>query len=91
MKEIIKKISEVLKKVFGFGIMLCVFAGGFTFFGYLAAIIIGGETASVICTVIYKQIFPVLIKISTIMVLLGLAIMYLNGEKSLVLNTKRRK
>ena len=89
MKEICKKISAVLKTVFGYGIMICLFAGGLTFFGYLAALIIGGETATLICTVIYKTVVPYIIKTSTIMVLLGLVAMYLNGEMALTSNKKK--
>lgn len=89
MKEICKKISAVLKTVFGYGIMLCLFAGGLTFFGYLAALVIGGETAAVICAVIYKTVLPYIIKISTVMVLLGLVAMYLNGEMALTSNRKK--
>ena len=76
MKEMCKKISAVLKRVFGWGIMITLFAGGLTFFGYLAALVIGGETATAICTVIYKTIIPYIIKVSTIMILLGLVAMY---------------
>ena len=88
MKEICKKISAVLKTIFGYGIMICLFAGGLTFFGYLAALFIGGETAAAICVFIYKTIIPVIIKISTSMVLLGLVAMYLNGEVALTSNKK---
>lgn len=83
MKEMCKKIAAVLKTVFGYGIMICLFAGGLTFFGYLAALIIGGETATAICVAIYKTIIPYIIKLSTSMVLLGLVAMYLNGEMAL--------
>ena len=83
MKETCKKISAVLKKIFGYGIMICLFAGGLTFFGYLAALAIGGEVATAICVFIYKTIMPWIIKLSTIMVLLGLVAMYLNGEMAL--------
>ena len=89
MKEICKKISAVLRTVFGYGILICLFAGGLTFFGYVAALIIGGETATAICTVIYKTIIPYIIKTSTIMVLLGLVIMYLNGEVALTGDKKK--
>lgn len=89
MKEMCKKISAALRVVFGYGIMICLFAGGLTFFGYLAALIIGGETAAVICTVIYKTIVPVIIKASTILVLLGLVVMYLNGEVALTAHKKK--
>ena len=89
MKEICKKISAVLKTIFGYGIMLCLFAGGLTFFGYVAALIIGGEAATAICVFIYKTIIPYIIKLSTVMVLLGLVAMYLNGEMALTSNKKK--
>lgn len=89
MKEICKKISAVLKMVFGYGIMICLFAGGLTFFGYMAALLIGGEAAAAICAFIYKVLIPYIIKASTIMVLLGLLAMYLNGEVALTSDRKK--
>ncbi len=83
MKEFFKKLSNVLKAIFGYGIMICLFVGGLTFFGYVAALIIGGDIAVAICTIIYKKIIPVIIYVSVIMVLLGLVSMYLAGEKAL--------
>ena len=91
MKETCKKISSVLKTIFGYGIMICLFAGGLTFFGYVAALIIGGETAAAICVFIYETIIPYIIKVSTSMVLLGLVAMYLNGEMALTSNKKTSK
>ena len=83
MKEICKKISAVLRWVFGYSIMACLFAGGLTFFGYVAALCIGGDTAAAICQFIYKTVIPVIIKVSSVTVLLGLVVMYLNGEVAL--------
>ena len=83
MKETLKKISAVFKVIFGYGIMIVLFAGGLTFFGYIAALIIGGETATEMCTWIYKSFIPVIIKASTILILFGLATMYMAGEKAL--------
>ena len=91
MKEFCKKLSNILKTIFGYGIMISLFAGGLTFFGYLVALIIGGDVAAVICTVIYKKIIPVIIYFSVIMVLLGLVTMYLNGEKALTPEKKETK
>lgn len=91
MKEFAKKISAVLRTVFGYGIMICLFAGGLTFFGYLAALCIGGETATAICVFIYKSLFPIIIKLSTVLVLLGLVVMYLNGEKALTADADKKK
>ena len=89
MKGICKKTAAILKTVFGYGIMACLFAGGLTFFGYVAALIIGGETAAAICAVIYRTVIPVIIKASTVLVLLGLVTMYLNGEMALTADKKK--
>ena len=83
MKENLQKISDVCKLIFGYGIEIVLFAGGLTFFGYVTALIIGGETAAVLCEFIYKTFIPVIIKASTILILFGLLSMYLAGEKAL--------
>lgn len=90
MKEKLKKISDVCKIIFGYGIMLCLFAGGFTFFGYIAALIIGGSTAAMICDVIYNRIIPIIIYASTVLVLFGLVAMYLAGEFALAPDSKKK-
>lgn len=89
LKEILKKISKVLSTIFGYGIMLSLFAGGLTFFGYLIALIVGGDVAVQISVFLYKTILPIIIKVSTIMVLLGIVIMYLNGEVALISDKKK--
>ena len=89
VKAVCLNISNVLSWIFGAGIAVSLFAGGLTFFGFLAALIIGGDTAGTICDFIYKSIFPVIIKISTISVLLGIFIMYLRGEVALTSEKKK--
>jgi len=89
MKIFCKKLSNVLKTIFGYGIMISLFAGGLTFFGYVAALIIGGDVAAAICTVIYKDIIPIIIYLAVSMVLLGLLAMYLAGEKALTPEKKQ--
>ena len=91
MKEFCKKVSSVLKTIFGYGVMITLFAGGLTFFGYLCALFIGGDTAGAICEFIYNSIIPVIIYASVIMVLLGLVAMYLNGEVALTPEKKKAK
>ena len=88
MKETLKKVSDIFKLIFGYGIEIVLFAGGLTFFGYVAALIIGGETATNLCTWIYKSFVPVIIKASTILILFGLLTMYLAGEKALTPDRK---
>lgn len=77
--------------VFGYGVMITLFAGGLSFFGYVAALIIGGDTAAAICNFISKQYNPVIIYAASVTVLLGLLCMYLAGEKSLTPDTKHSK
>ena len=91
MKETLKKVSDVCKIIFGYGIMIVLFAGGLTFFGYVVALIIGGETATEMCTWIYKTFIPIIIKASTILILFGLVTMYLAGEKALTPEKKNAK
>lgn len=90
MKEMCKKISNILKMIFGYGIVITLFAGGLTFFGYLAALVIGGEAATLICTIIYEKIIPVIIYASTSLVLLGLLSMYMAGETALTMDKEKQ-
>ena len=89
IKEFFSKVSDVIRVIFGYGITISLFAGGLTFFGFIAALIIGGETATAICLVISKKIIPVIIYISTISVVLGIIAMYLKGEVALTSNKKK--
>lgn len=91
MKGTMKKITDVLKLIFGYGIMITLFLGGLTFFGYVVALIIGGDTATAICTWIYKSFLPVVIYATTILILFGLVTMYLAGEKALTPGRKNAK
>ena len=91
MKNTLKKISDVFKLIFGYGIMIVLFAGGLTFFGYVIALIVGGDTATAICTWIYKSFIPVIIYASTVLILFGLVTMYLAGEKALTPELKNAK
>jgi hypothetical protein len=83
MKTVFKRISEVCKLIFGYSIMITLFVGGLTFFGYIAALIAGGDTAVLICDFIYKKIIPIMIYVNTSTVLFGLVAMYLAGEFAL--------
>ena len=83
IKNICLKVADVIKKIYGWGMFICLFVGGLSFFGYLAALVIGGETATQICTFIYKGLYPYLVKLSSVLIILGLVKMYLCGETAL--------
>lgn len=91
MKEIRAKLLDGMKTVFGWGILTALLVGGLSFFGYLAALIIGGETAAAICSFIYKKVYPVLVILSTSMILLGLIRMYLAGDTAMSVKKKQKE
>lgn len=86
-----KKFTEICKLIFGYGIMISLFAGGLTFFAYVVALIVGGDAAAAICEITYKHVIPIIVKISTVMILLGLGCMYMSGEKSLTPSEKKKR
>ena len=92
--KVIKKIEkpvQILKLVFGYGIMISLFVGGTTMLGYLAALCIGGDIAVAICSFIKQYIIPVITYTSTIMVLFGILLMYLSGETALSAKKTQKK
>ncbi len=91
MKNFREKTAKGLSYIYAIGITVALFAGALSFFGYVAAMIIGGDTATDICTFIYKQIYPVIIYLSSCSVLIGLVKMYVAGEKSLVPPKKKKQ
>ena len=90
MKKILTVISKILDCVYGWGIFICLFVGGLTFFGYVAAFIIGGETAALICDFIYKTVFKILIYGGNVLVLVGLLDMYIKNQKSLTVSGDKK-
>ena len=91
MKNVLNKIVAVCKTIFGWGVLVSLFAGGLTFFGYVVALCVGGGENGLgaeICRVISKEITPIITYISTSCVLLGLLTMYLSGEQALTVGKK---
>lgn len=91
MKKFRENTAKVLSYIYGAGIAVALFVGALSFFGYVAALIIGGDIAAQICHFIYKQLYPVIIYLSSVTVLLGLVKMYVAGEKSLVPPAKKKQ
>ena len=90
MKQIREISAKILSYVYGIGIAVSLFAGALSVIGYVAALIIGGETAAEICKFIYKDFYPVIIYMASISILVGLVKMYVAGEKSLVPPKKKK-
>lgn len=89
-----KKVSKILLTVFAIGVLLSVLGGALSFVGYIAAMVIGGDTAVAICAFIYKQYFPFVIRMCSVSVGVGLIGMYLEKQKALTFvaeKTKKKK
>ena len=82
--------ASVIERIFGWGIAACLLAGGLSFPAYLVALILDGDSAVAICDFIYKRAYPVLVILSSSMILLGLVGMVLRGEKAFAYAAKGR-
>jgi hypothetical protein len=91
MKKIRERTAKILTYIYAMGISVTLFAGAISVFGYIAAIIVGGEIASQICNFIYNDFYPIIVYSSSISILVGLLKMYVSGEKSLVPPKKKKQ
>ena len=89
-----KKAASLMEKIFGWGILLTLLAGGLAFLGYLAALAAGGGENGAgmrIALFIQKEYFPVVIVCAAISAAIGLLSLYLNGKEGLSLKGKQDK
>ncbi len=84
LKKVCHKIASVLDVLIGISFFICLFGGALGFLGYAAAFIVGGETATAMCTWIYKTFYVFLIKLGTITTLVTFLKIYLNGDANWV-------
>ncbi len=85
------KILKLLTKCWAIASFILLFTGGLTAVGYIAAVIIGGETGAAIIDFLYKKVFSVLIYTNSIFIIVGLIKMELAGEKSLTASSDKKK
>lgn len=78
-----KKLNNILLTIFSIGMIAVLFAGGLSFVGYVAALLIGGNAATEICTFIFKSYLPWIIKATSVFAGIGLVTMYLSRKKAL--------
>ncbi len=83
-----KKISDILLRIFSVGVLAALMAGALSFVGFVVAFCMGGEAATSLCVWIHKTYFPWVIKFTSVFVGLGLIGMYLSKVKALTVNTK---
>lgn len=78
-----KTISNILLKVFSIGVLLTLLAGALTLIGFIVAMCIGGELSTEICVFIHKTFFPYVIRVTSVVVGIGLVGMYVSKIKAL--------
>ena len=89
-----KKAAEIISKIFGWGVYICLFAGGLAAFGYILALILGGGDGGAGFTLarfIQQKYFPLFIRIVSASVMIGLVAMYLSGQKALSLKSDKEE
>lgn len=83
-----KNSGNIFLKIFSYGIIACLFAGGFSLVGYVTAMVIGGTAAPKICLWVFKTYLPWVIQFTAVFTGIGLVGMYLDKQKALTVSTK---
>lgn len=86
-----KKVCDVINKIYGVLMMTAFFGGLLPIFPFIAALIIGGTTGEQIAVFLYKQYYPWVIAMAAIAVLVGLIGMYLGKQQGLSLKNIGKK
>lgn len=84
-----QKLSQLLNSIFGWGVFLALIAGSLSFFGFVIALIMGGSGGEALAVYLQKQYFPVLIRITSIVIGIGLIAMYVGKEQALSLASEK--
>lgn len=85
------EMAALFNRIFGWGVYVCLIAGGLAFFGFLIGIIMGGSSAEALAVFIHKQYFPIVIRAASIIIGIGLIAMYLGKIQALSLAAEKRE
>ena len=85
-----KKFTDILLKIFAYGIVACLFAGGLSLLGYLVGMELGPERAEPLCKWVFKTYLPWVIKITSVFTGIGLLGMYLSKQKALTATAEKK-
>ncbi len=85
-----KKFTDILLKIFAYGIVACLFAGGLSLLGYLVGMALGPERAEPLCKWVFKTYLPWVIKITSVFTGIGLLGMYLSKQKALTATAEKK-
>lgn len=77
-----------LKRIFGFLVVSMLFMGGFSIVIYLIAMIMGSNNAVKLTTFITSVYYPIMIRVTSIGIGIGLIILYVTKSKILTIKNK---
>lgn len=81
-----EKINKVLLSIFSVFILIAIAGGGIVFLMFVAAILVGGNTAETLAVNANKLYMPCFIKAASIGVMAGLLSFYITKSHALSLN-----
>ena len=87
MKE---KLANVFKRIFAVCQSLLLVASLVTVLAYIAAFIIGGETAVLIDSIVYNKVFPIMFFLAVAVAFVGVVYLYLTGYRTFRFETKKK-
>lgn len=85
-----KKVAQSLNQIFGWGVFLVLIAGALSFFGFLIALIMGGSGGEALAVFLQKKYFPVVIRVTSAVIGIGLVAMYVAKEQALSLTSDKK-
>lgn len=75
------KVVDILKKIFGIVVFCTLMLGGLAAIGFVVAMFLGPEIGGGVAVFIKTQYFPLIIRMTSIIVLVGFMLLYLTDKK----------
>ena len=85
-----RKIYKVLNKLYAGMMFVSFFAGFLPVIPFIIALIIGGETGSVIYTFLFSEYYPWVIALGSLSIIVGLVAMYVGKIEDLSLKSMKK-
>ena len=86
-----EKIYNALTKAYGLIMTISFFAGFLPIIPFIVALIIGGETATAICTFLYNEYYVWVIAGASIAIVIGVVAMYVGKKEGLSVKSVGKK
>ena len=85
-----RKIYQILNKLYACMMFVSFFAGFLPVIPFIIALIIGGETGSVIYTFLFSEYYPWVIALGSLSIIVGLVAMYVGKIEDLSLKSMKK-